>query len=226
MNIKVRKLTCVELLREANSFTTNKASKMSLQTAYKTKHSPCRTQIFWIEMRDIPLFVASQLVRSHVGIQCFQLSKRTDRGGEDFGIECFDFGQRLDIIAEQVDENLAAKEADEITNALNEMETEVKSWPKRFDRYAPTNLAMLINAEAIMDMSAKRLCAKASKETREIWQHALDLIEEVDPDLVKFCKKPCVLSGVCRESKSCGYMASESYLTERRLYKNLFKPKV
>lgn len=102
----------------------------------------------------------------------------------------------------------------------------IRLLPRQFDRYAPTDIAMLINSEAIMNMSAKRLCAKASKETREIWQKTLELIEEVDPDLVKFCKKPCVLSGVCRESKSCGYMASESYLTERRLYKNLFKPKV
>ena len=218
MNIKVRKLTCVELLREANSFTTNKESKMSLLTAYKTKHSPCRTQIFWIEMRDIPLFVASQLVRSHVGIQCFQLSKRTDRGGASLVEECAGWVEGL--------ERVESGQNEDVMEMISLVKEEFKTLPERFDRYAPTNLAMLINAEAIMDMSAKRLCAKASKETREIWQKTLELIEEVDPDLVKFCRKPCVLSGVCRESKSCGYMASESYLTERRLYKNLFKPKV
>ncbi len=215
MNIKVRKLTCVELLREANSFTTNKESKMSLQTAYRLKHSPIRTQIFWIEMRDIPLFVASQLVRSHVGIQCFQLSKRTDRGGASLVEECAGWVEGL--------ERVESGQNEDVMEMISLVKEEFKTLPERFDRYAPTDLAMLINAEAIMNMSAKRLCAKASKETREIWQHALDLIEEVDPDLVKFCKKPCVLSGVCRESKSCGYMASESYLTERRLYKNLFK---
>lgn len=218
MNIKVRKLTSVEPLREANSFTTNKESKMSLLTAYKTKHSPCRTQIFWIEMRDIPLFVASQLVRSHVGIQCFQLSKRTDRGGASLVEECAGWVEGL--------ERVESGQNEDVMEMISLVKEEFKTLPERFDRYAPTNLAMLINAEAIMDMSAKRLCAKASKETREIWQKTLELIEEVDPDLVKFCRKPCVLSGVCRESKSCGYMASESYLTERRLYKNLFKPKV
>lgn len=221
MNIKVRKLIGVESLREANSFTTNKESKMSLQTAYRLKHSPIRTQIFWIEMRDIPLFVASQLVRSHVGIQCFQLSKRTDRGGEDFREECEEIASMAGTIFPTDGYSFEEEYQHRATTS-----DAIRLLPRQFDRYAPTDLAMLINAEAIMNMSAKRLCAKASKETREIWQKTLELIEEVDPDLVKFCKKPCVLSGVCRESKSCGYMASESYLTERRLYKNLFKPKV
>ena len=221
MNIKARKLTCVELLREANSFTTNKESKMSLLTAYRLKHSPIRTQIFWIEMRDIPLFVASQLVRSHVGIQCFQLSKRTDRGGEDFREACEEIAGMAGTILPADVYSFEEEYQHRATTADS-----IRLLSRQFDRYAPTDLAMLINAEAIMNMSAKRLCAKASKETREIWQKTLELIEEVDPDLVKFCKKPCVLSGVCRESKSCGYMASESYLTERRLYKNLFKPKV
>lgn len=194
---------------------------MSLQTAYRLKHSPIRTQIFWIEMRDIPLFVASQLVRSHVGIQCFQLSKRTDRGGEDFRKACEEIASMAGTILPTDGYSFEEEYQHRATTADS-----IRLLPRQFDRYAPTDIAMLINSEAIMNMSAKRLCAKASKETREIWQKTLELIEEVDPDLVKFCKKPCVLSGVCRESKSCGYMASESYLTERRLYKNLFKPKV
>lgn len=214
MNIKARKLTDVSLLREANSFTTNKESKMSLLTAYRMKHSPIRTQLFWITMEDIPLFVASQIVRSHVGIQCFQLSKRPDRGGADFRDVC-DFMSR--------NARSAGSTAEE---DLNWLANEVKSLPEQFDRYAPTDLAMIINAEAIMNMSAKRLCHKASAETREIWQKTLDLIEEVDPDLVKFCKRPCVLQGYCRESKSCGYMASNAYIFERKTFKKLFKPNV
>ena len=218
MKIKVRKLTGVELLREANSFTTNKESKMSLQTAYRMKHSPIRTQIFWIEMRDIPLFVASQLVRSHVGIQCFQLSKRTDRGGASLVEECAGWVEGL--------ERVESGQNEDVMEMISLVKEEFKTLPERFDRYAPTDIAMLINAEAIMSMSAKRLCAKASKETREIWQQVIDEIEKVDADLVKFCKKPCVLQGYWRESKPCGYMASDAYIFERKAYKSLFKPKV
>lgn len=79
MNIKVIKLTGIDLLHKANEFTTGHESKMSLATAYRLGHSPIRTQIFWIELREIPLFVASQLVRQHVGVQFFQKSHRPDR---------------------------------------------------------------------------------------------------------------------------------------------------
>lgn len=223
MNIKVTKLTNVDLLRKANSFTTGKESGMSLKTAYRTLHSPARTQLFTIEFEGIPLFVASQLVRSKVGVEWWQRSKRTDRGGEDFRIECHDFGQRIDVIAEQIDENMSEDKVDGIIDALNEMETEVKAFPTRFDRYAPTDLMCLINAEAIINMSRKRLCTKASKETREIWQKVCELIEECDPDLYPHLVKPCVATGVCREHKPCGYIKTESFSREREEYKSLFK---
>lgn len=223
MNIKVTKLTNVDLLRKANSFTTGKESGMSLKTAYRTLHSPARTQLFIIEFEGIPLFVASQLVRSKVGVEWWQRSKRTDRGGEDFRIECHDFGQRLDIIAENVDEGLSEKKADELTQTLGEMENEVKAWSSRFDRYTPTDIMCLINAEAIINMSRKRLCAKASKETREIWQKVCELIEECDPDLYPHLVKPCVATGVCREHKSCGYIKTMAFSREREEYKSLFK---
>lgn len=223
MNIKVTKLTNVDLLRKANSFTTGKESGMSLKTAYRTLHSPARTQLFTIEFEGIPLFVASQLVRSKVGVEWWQRSKRTDRGGEDFRIECHDFGQRLDIIAENVDEGLSEKKADELTQTLGEMENEVKAWSSRFDRYTPTDIMCLINAEAIINMSRKRLCAKASKETREIWQKVCELIEECDPDLYPHLVKPCVATGVCRERKPCGYIKTMAFSREREEYKSLFK---
>lgn len=222
MNIKVTKLTNVDLLRKANSFTTGKESGMSLKTAYRTLHSPARTQLFTIEFEGIPLFVASQLVRSKVGVEWWQRSKRTDRGGEDFRVECHDFGQRLDIVAEKVNEGLSEADADSLTQTLNEMESEVKQWPSRFDRYAPTDLMCLINAEAIINMSRKRLCTKASKETREIWQKVCELIEECDPDLYPHLVKPCVLYQRCREVKCCGYIHTEQYRKEVEEYNSLF----
>lgn len=206
MNITVKKLTDVGLLRKANSFTTGRESKMTLAQAYRAGHSPIRTQLFWVECTDIPLFVASQLVRSHVGVQFFQRSKRTDRGGEDFRIECYDFGQRLDIIAENVDEGLSEKKADELTQTLGEMENEVKAWSSHFDRYAPTDLAFIANAEALINMAHKRLCVKASPETREIFGQICELVEEQDPDLYKHLVPQCVYrGGICPEPKSCGY---------------------
>lgn len=225
MQITVRKITDIGLLREMAEMTTGKTCKMNLFTAYKNLHSLVRTQIFVIKFYGIPTSVMGHLVR-HVHAQPYALGKRTDRGGEDFGIECFDFGQRLDILAENVHESMTEEEVQSFVDALNEMETEVKSWPNKYDRNKPVNVGLLVNAEEIINISRQRLCSMAAKETRMIWQQALDLIEEIDPDLVKFCKRPCVLSGVCRESKPCGYMASNAYRFERETFKNLFTPKV
>lgn len=221
--IEVVKYTDVDSLHMANSFTTGHESKMSLAKAYAYKHSPVRTQRFYIKMYDIPLFCASQFVRSTQGVQWYQKSKRTDRGGEDFGIECYDFGQRLDIIAEQIGEGLSEDEVKDITDVLNDMEKEVKSLPSRFDRYAPTDLLADCNAEFIINMSMKRLCSKASRETREIWGQVIAEVAKVDSDLAKFCVKPCIMcSGICREPKSCGFNKTELFNKQLTEYKKLF----
>ena len=209
MNVEITKLTDVKLLQRANSFTTGRDSHMTLAKAYRAGHSPIRTQLFWVECTDIPLFVASQLVRSHVGVQCFQRSKRTDRGGEDFRVECHDFGQRLDIVAENVNEGLSEADADSLKQTLGEMESEVKQWPSRFDRYAPTDIAFIINAEALINMAHKRLCAKASAETRDLMTKIALEIAIVDPELAEHLVPQCVFrGGLCTEPKTCGWIYS------------------
>lgn len=215
MNIKVTKLTDVNLLQKVASYTTGRECKMTLRTAYRCMHSIIRSQIFLIELTDIPLFVASQMVRSHVGVQFYQRSKRTDRGGEDFRKVCHRLSSELEGIEEDNSEGVGYIS----TSSVSE---EIEMLPDRFDRYAPSDLAMLINAEAVINMSHKRLCAKASTETREIWQAVCDLIEEQDPDLYKFCVKPCVHKGFCSEAKSCGFCKTELFSKLRENYLKLF----
>ena len=198
MRVSVEKLTDVELLRRANSSTTGHESNMTLATAYKHEHSPIRTQLFWVECKDIPLFVASQLVRSHVGVQFYQRSKRTDRGGADFTERCKRIADRLNEIGINggyYDKRIAASVREEILELPNE-----------FDRYAPTDLSFIINAEALMNMAHKRLCSKASPETRKLMGMIKHEIEVVDPALAKHLVPMCVYrGGICSEPNSCGY---------------------
>ena len=177
MTVSVTKLTDVELLQEANSSTTGHDSNMTLERAYRYGHSPIRTQQFWIVCKDIPLFVASQLVRSHVGVQFYQRSKRTDRGGADFTERCKRIADRLNEIGINggyYDKIIAASVREEILEL-----------PKEFDRYAPTDLSFIINAEALMNMAHKRLCSKASPETRKLMAMIKHEIEVADPALAK-----------------------------------------
>lgn len=199
MEIIVKKLTDVDLLRRANEFTTGHESKMGLKRAYFYGHSPIRTQLFWVEITDIPLFVASQLVRQHVGVQFFQRSKRVDRGGEDFTEVC-------DVLAHDITEIWKQQDADAVAG----LQSIIADLPNRFDRYAPTDLACIINAEALINMAHKRLCAKASKETREIVMLLRDKVGECDPDLAEMMVEPCVANGgICHEPKGCGFYRSQ-----------------
>lgn len=216
MNVTVTKLTDVELLRKANSFTTGHESKMTLAKAYAYQHSPIRTQLFWIECREIPLFVASQLVRSHVGVQFFQQSKRTDRGGEDFREACHCISQELLCSGTVTDFN-------ERQIQIEERAKWVEDLPKRFDRHAPTDIAFIINAEALINMAHKRLCAKASHETREIFGQICELVEEQDPDLYKHLVPQCMYrGGICPEPKGCGYNKTGLFNKILTEYKKLF----
>lgn len=205
MEINITKLTDVDLLRKANAFTTGRSSKMTLADAYKYGHSPIRTQLFWIELTDIPLFVASQLVRSHVGVQFFQKSKRTDRGGEDFFAVCNDLAE--DVMAIQEVDVCASNKTGRFQEMLRD---EILTLPQRFDRRQPTDLAFLANAEALINMAHKRLCRMASVETRGVFERIKEEVKAVDPDLHRHLVPMCVFrNGLCTEPKSCGFIKTK-----------------
>lgn len=212
MKITVEKYTNIKALHTANSFTTGHESKMSLRKAYSLMHSPIRTQRFYIYMEDIPLFCASQFVRSTQGVQWYQRTKRPDRGAGDFREVCNDLANGF---------TQAWNESD--MNAYGDATILLRSLSDKFDRYAPTSLMGDMNAEAIINMSKKRLCAKASKETREIWEQVIAEVAKVDPDLALFCVKPCVFSGgICREHKCCGFNKTDLFQKQLNEYKKLF----
>lgn len=226
--IEVEKLTDERLLHIANGFTSGKESRQSLKSAYKALHTTIRTQIFLVKLYNIPQYVAYHF-RTHFSLTPmapeeygWMRSKRTDKGGLDFRTECYDFGQRLDIVAENINKGISEKDADELTEVLNEMENEIKSFPDKFERYAPTNFAFTISAEGLMNMSAKRLCVgSVSKETREVMEDICEEVKKVDPDLYPYLVKPCIATGVCRE-KCCGFIRSELFTKSRNNYKRLF----
>lgn len=62
-----------------------------------------------------------------------------------------------------------------------------------------------MNAEELMTIANKRLCAQASPETREVVQKMCDLVSDRMPEfrglLVPMCKYN---GGVCHEMKPCG----------------------
>lgn len=160
MEIKITKYTDTDLMRRCAAHTINAdaSSSLSLADIYKCEHSPMRTQMFLIEMFDIPTFVSVHYVRHGKFIEHFVKSNRIDRGGD-------------------------GKE----------------------DRYTPINHAMWGNAQALVAMAGKRLCLKASHETRMLMNKIKQEMQKVDPDLAARLVKQCdYRGGYCQELKGCG----------------------
>lgn len=73
-------------------------------------------------------------------------------------------------------------------------------------RNSPVNHAMLINAQALINMARKRLCGKAHKETQRVMQEIFRGVYEADPYLADYMVPECEYrGGVCHELVSCGW---------------------
>lgn len=81
---------------------------------------------------------------------------------------------------------------------------------------APVRLQMNCNAQAMINISRKRLCNQASYETRTIWQEVINNLREIDKPLADCCVPECVYRGHCTEFKGCGM--DESYHFEEMIF--------
>lgn len=205
--IEIEKLTDERIMREACEMTFLGKSRMSLSRMYACEHSPCRTQVFWIRLYDIPLFCSTQLLRHHVGSQPFQLSCRPDRKGGNIRFK--------ESVAEVINYIGQGK----TTDAVGMLE-----WlSENADRYTKVNLGLFINAQSLIDMAQERLCSNASAETREIFMAIKAKIAEVDADLARFLVPSCVYrGGICNRIKKCGFNKTELFDKQLMEYRKLF----
>jgi hypothetical protein len=76
------------------------------------------------------------------------------------------------------------------------------------------------NAQAIINISRKRLCYQSHKETREVWGKLLDDLKRQEPELYSVCVPECIYRGFCPELKPCGYASSKDFDIELKKYRN------
>lgn len=72
------------------------------------------------------------------------------------------------------------------------------------DRNTPVNHAMMINAQALINLARKRLCTKAHVKTREVMAAVRDQVSRVDPALARHMVPECLYRNGCYELKTCG----------------------
>ena len=85
---------------------------------------------------------------------------------------------------------------------------------------AEVNMELEANAQALINMSRKRLCSQAAPEAREVMQAIKDTVAERDEFLARVMVKECVYRGFCPEMKSCNHDKSEEFKQEVREYRD------
>jgi len=75
----------------------------------------------------------------------------------------------------------------------------------------PVDHECTANAQSLINISRKRLCTQASKETREAWTLLLEKLKETEPELYSVCVKECTYRGFCPEISPCGYTETDEF---------------
>ena len=140
------------------------------------QHSPIRSLVLTITMRDIPYWVSVHLTRHKIGCEHYVKTQRTDRTGVS---------------------------RDELPQG------------------SLVDHTIVINAESMINISKKRLCAQASKETRQLWNMVVEELEKVEPELANVCIPDCIYRGKCFEFKPCGYSESDMFKLKLQQYRDL-----
>lgn len=218
LQISVRKLTDEELMREACESTFLGKSNARLLDLYKAEHSPVRTQLFWVTLKNVKLFVSTHLLRHHVGCVPFQLTCRDDRKGGNPGMvqKCKELTTKLKAINAQLT-------PDTINHIAYDCIEEVEWLAENADRNTKVNLSLLVNAQSLIDMAKLRLCTCAHIETREAFAKIKQEIAKVDPSLASMMVRKCVYrNGLCGELRCCGYNNTPAFQIELAEYVSNF----
>lgn len=69
----------------------------------------------------------------------------------------------------------------------------------------PVMMEMDANIQALINISAKRLCTSADPTTQKYWRAVLEAVREYDEDIFWACVPQCVRCGGCPEYTNCGF---------------------
>lgn len=77
------------------------------------------------------------------------------------------------------------------------------------------------NAQALINVSRKRLCSCAHKETVKAWKQVKEAVRLVDPIMAEKMVRECVYRGFCPERKCCGFANTEEFKQELEAYRKV-----
>lgn len=92
---------------------------------------------------------------------------------------------------------------------------------------APVNHKFEVNQQAIINISRRRLCFQAHKETMRAWNQFLRSIKKDHPELYFVSVRECVYrNGLCPEMNTCGYNKTKAFEIELQRYISGFENQI
>lgn len=76
------------------------------------------------------------------------------------------------------------------------------------------------NAQALINISRKRLCNQASAETRSAWEAVKVEVEKIEPELASCMVPECIYRGFCPEFNSCRFYKTDEYNKQLKEYRS------
>lgn len=84
------------------------------------------------------------------------------------------------------------------------------------------DMDMTCNAQSFINISRKRRCMCASKETRQAWEAVMSYLKQVDPILESKCVPECIYRGFCPEfDRCCGYVNTNEFSKRLEEYRKI-----
>lgn len=193
------------------------AKRLALRTIGKTPKTP--------PSRDFKLF---SLLAEHSHIKVVQWCIDIDNLRQWVGVHLLRHPFQLPFICSQRCDRQedADKVAEEVLSfikedIINDPSFDKSSWRDYRLQGSTNDHSFVVNAQTLINISKKRLCKLASKETREVWQLVVDAIKENDPEVGEVLVPHCVYRGFCPERETCGFYKTKKFAEEVERYRNL-----
>lgn len=82
------------------------------------------------------------------------------------------------------------------------------------------NMRLMLDAQEIIAISRVRLCTRAEKTTRSIWNKVVAKLATIEPILAGACVPNCIYRGICPEFNSCKFHTTVDYSVLYNQYMN------
>ena len=165
--------------------------------ALMAEHSPIKLVEYTISFKDLRQWVGVHLLR-HPFVLPFIHTQRVDKRDLDEYVD-----KVMSILSDDVKNDPSFNKRDYLFQGQT------------------NDQDFVVNAQTLINISKKRLCTCASKETRDAWKAVQEAIREFDPVMASFMVPSCVYRGFCPEKDSCGYWKTKKFNKDVNDYRNL-----